>query len=78
MKTLGLCPKPRELLKKFDQNFNLGFFINALQHNPFSKVLIKLFQKFAGTGKKPGRAEGAAFRAAKRAEGGIGGRAPKV
>ena len=33
------------------------------------KVLIELFQKFAGTGKKPGHAEGVAFRKAKRAEG---------
>ena len=33
------------------------------------KVLIKLFQKFVSTGKKPGHAEGVAFRKAKRAEG---------
>ena len=24
-KTLGLCPKPRKLLKKFDQNFDFHF-----------------------------------------------------
>ena len=49
----ALPPHPRKLLKKFDQNFNLGFCINTFTHNPHSKVLIKLFQKFAGFGAEP-------------------------
>ena len=31
IKTLGLCPKPRKLLKKFDQNFIFGNFLRHIQ-----------------------------------------------
>ena len=56
-------------MKSDEKNFKNGILQTKRPTKSHSKVLIKLFQKFVGTGKKPGRAKGAAFRKAKRAEG---------
>jgi len=48
-KTLGRCPKPRELLKKLDQNFN-----KKAANAAFLVVFVKLFSKrLWGLGQRP-------------------------
>ena len=55
-KTLGLCPKPRKLLKKFDQNFRMGIFMKDLIKIPKLKFLSNFFKKVrGGLGAEPPR-----------------------
>ena len=51
----ALPPHPRELFVKSSiKNFEMGDLLkSALVQNPQVKVLIKLFQKFAGFGAEP-------------------------
>jgi hypothetical protein len=53
VKTLGLCPKPCKLLKKFDQNFDLKSCVRTiLGFN--DKVFVELFSKSSwGAGQSP-------------------------